>query len=61
VIAYGECVPIGAPVAGGFALGTVAARGLEGDGCCAAHPCTIAIAAAIAANIRGRLIQRWLN
>src|ERR1019366_621650 len=56
VIAYGACVPSGAPAGVGVALGTAAALGpgFAGEGCRAAHPCTIAIAAAKMANFSAR-------
>src|SRR5271156_6908396 len=49
VIAYGACVPSGAPVGVGFAFGMAAATVAGAEGSCVEHPCTVAIAAIKAA------------
>src|SRR5271166_3028609 len=54
VIAYGACVPTGAPVGVGFALGaaaTTAVPDFDVVGCRVEHPCTVAIAAIIAPQV----------
>src|SRR5271156_4677785 len=65
VIAYGACVPSGAPVGVGFALGAVATAVPGFDGCCVEHPCTIAIDMAkitpSVANTGARRLEQFLN
>jgi len=65
VIAYGACVPSGAPVGVGVAFGVDALTtdGFEGVAGCfdVAHPSTIAIVVMSIANASARPIDRLLN